>query len=184
MPDADEIARGPLRGAFEAFRANYLPVVEPPGPEATQWRRYSWTGQGFGQSGGPATFPVERTDSYQLEAGDPHLTRTDDGWSGEVTVTVRSDGSLRLDEIGISFQVPKGTTVTPGDASVDCMDPTTDGGCFVRQPAAGVTATYRFTLDVPGDDPPAPDGWSVSGTGIYRDRALPGKSGDAFRLES
>ncbi len=111
-----DIRAGTSGGTVDALVYDYpIPLLcnEPAGPFIQQqWRTYGWTGKGFGQVAGPASFPVnKRVTDLAVTATDLVFGAPAGGQRhGSITVTVRNLGPS-AQPYGLQVILPSGVSL-------------------------------------------------------------------------
>jgi hypothetical protein len=114
----------------------------PSAPGTTQWRTYTWDGQRFAQTGGPATFPAQPGSAdLSIRVGTLILGPPSGGLRrGTLTVTVRNNGTVHLPGWWVYLPIPATAMVGSPD------------GCSYLSPADTTAAACTGPPTGPGEE--------------------------------
>ncbi|WP_346537462.1 hypothetical protein [Micromonospora sp. DPT] len=132
-----------------------------PGGTAQQWRTYRWNGDRFSQTGGARSFPKVSV-GLKVTAGTATLVKqADNGYEGDLVVTVTNNGGLTIDQPGIRLTLPKSVVlqrvrgVEDNKAYVQDSRPPVTMLCELASIPAGKSVTITFSLRFTGTGQPA-----------------------------
>ena len=112
-----------------------------------QWRRYSWTGKGFAQSGGPTAFAPNPKITDLGVTGDGPLRLRQEGafYKGTLRITVHNRGEQTAQRPRLMVTVVEAQKRRPVEGCVNTRQVVADFQCDLAPLAAGASRT----VDVP-----------------------------------
>ncbi|MCW3843560.1 hypothetical protein ONA70_25995 [Micromonospora yasonensis] len=134
-----------------AVRVHWMDTQVMGDNRAAQWRVYRWSGHGFRQSDGPTSFPKVSVD-LKIRAGQASLVQQpDNGYEGDLVVTVTNTGNIAADYPGIHLTLPASVSLTKVRGVVKNVAYVHDSGppkvmlCELSAIPAGKSLTITFT---------------------------------------
>lgn len=134
----------------------------------SQWRTYSWSGNGFVQSGGPSTFPPNpRVTDLSISGDDVQLVPDGaDTASGTLRLTVSNQGPQRATDPFLTVDLPSEVTITSPPAK--CETSKTPSGtryrCWLPALAVNADSVVDLSLSAPRSmfDGAQPASWNAT----------------------
>jgi hypothetical protein len=111
-----------------------------------QTRSYRWTGNGFGQTGGPTSFTVSRPELTATLSDLVYGPAFNGTRTGTLTVSVHNGGTTKVSDASIAFELAVARTVTPSCEWLP-LDVPWAGLCTLPSIAPGATGTLSLTLN-------------------------------------
>ena len=112
-----------------------------------QWRRYSWTGKGFAQSGGPTAFaPNQKITDLGVTGGQLRLRQEGANYTGTLTLTVHNHGDHAAQRPRLMVTVIEAQKRRPVEGCVNTRQVVADFQCDLAPLAAGASRTVRIPI--------------------------------------
>jgi hypothetical protein len=112
-----------------------------------QWRRYSWTGKGFAQSGGPTAFaPNQKITDLGVTGGQLRLRQEGANYTGTLTLTVHNHGDHAAQRPRLMVTVIEAQKRRPVEGCVNTRQVVADFQCDLAPLAAGASRTIGIPV--------------------------------------